>query len=311
MNPKRVAWVAAIAVVVYGAAAVWAFNRFDIPPIRGALWLFIITAAAAQIGSTWFAGLLFRESIEEVGRNLSPWKAFIAALVGGGVARLIPAGGAITPVAMTWTVRDDTDAAAGPALRVTLLNYAGLLVMAGTGILLARPSSSAQVLGVGLTVLAPIVILLGLTLMFGSGRLASLNKRFPKFIRTRLENSVVNHPPRLESQIYIWIRLALETLALWLILTGFNIDLTAFQAAAVFASASLFGGLPGTPGGLGYAEFGLTVILGAYGVPAETAVVPILVYRMISFWLPAATGFLAGGTTFLTSEEAKTVEPSG
>lgn len=311
MSPKRVIWVACIAIVIYGIAAYWVLNNFDIPPIRGALWLFVIAAAVSQFGGTWFFGLLFRESVEEVGRNLTPWRAFTAALVGGGVARLIPAGGAVTPVAMAWTVRDDTDAAAGPALRAVLLNYAGLLIMAGAGVLLARPAGSAQVLGVGLTVLAPMVLVLGVVLMFGSGRLKSINKRLPKFISSRLENSVANHAPKLESQLYVWMRLALEALALWLVLTGFNIDLTATETMAVFGAAMLFGGLPGTPGGLGIAEFGMAVMLGAYGFPYEETVVPILVFRMISFWLPAATGFLAGGTTFLRSDEAKAVEASG
>src|SRR5690606_33791236 len=100
-----------------------------------------------------------------------------------------------------------------------------------------RPSSSAQVLGVGLVVLAPITILLGATLMFGSGRLKSINKRLPNFIKKRLEDSVSNHAPKLESQVYVWTRLALEALALWLVLTGFNIDLTAFQTMAVFGAA--------------------------------------------------------------------------
>jgi hypothetical protein len=34
-------------------------------------------------------------------------------------------------------------------------------------------------------------------------------------------------------------------------------------------------------------------------------VAPILVYRVVSYWLPAAVSFLAGGSTFLRSDEAK------
>lgn len=310
MNPRRVLWISIGAVVIYAAVGYWVVTNHPIPPIRPLVWLFLVAAAAAQIGGTWFSGLLFRESIAEIGRNLTPWKAFKAAMVGGGVARLIPAGGAITPVAMAWTVRDDTDAGAGPALRTVLLNYAGLLMLAGIGVLLATPAASAQVLGVGLTVLAPFVLILGLVLMFGSGRLKSINKRLPKFIQKRLDGSVSNHAPKLESQIYIWSRLALEATALWLVMTGFNIDLTLFETMAVFGAATLFGGLPGTPGGLGIAEFGLTAMLGAYGFAATDTLVPILVYRVVSFWLPAATGFLAGGTTFLRSDEAKAAEAS-
>lgn len=33
--------------------------------------------------------------------------------------------------------------------------------------------------------------------------------------------------------------------------------------------------------------------------------VAIIVFRVISYWIPAALGFLAGGTTFLKSKEAE------
>jgi uncharacterized membrane protein YbhN (UPF0104 family) len=310
VSPRRVAWIAAIAIFIYSVAGYWVLTNFDIPPVRGWVWLFIIAAGVSQIGAMWFFGLLFRASLRQVGREIAPFSGFKAALVGAGVARLIPVGGAITPVAMAWTVREETQRAGGPALRTVLLNYAGLLVLAGGGILISRPSGPAQVFGIGLTVVAPFTLLAGLLLMFGSGRLASINRRLPAFIRDRLKDSMSNHTPTLESQAFIWGRLFLEVSALWLVLHGFGIDIGILETIAVFAISSLFGGLPGTPGGLGITEIGLALMLGAYGWPAAVTAVPILVYRVISYWLPAATGFLAGGTTFLASEEAKAVETS-
>jgi uncharacterized membrane protein YbhN (UPF0104 family) len=212
---------------------------------------------------------------------------------------------------MAWTVRDETAVAAGPALRTVLLNYAGLLMMAGGGLLLARPRESAQIASVSLVVLAPFVLLIGLLLMFGSGQLQTLNKYLPRFLRTRLEGSVANHPPKLESQAYIWARLTLEAGALWLVLEAFGIGVNGFQVMAAFGVASLAGGLPGTPGGLGVTEVGLALILAAYGIPAAITAVPILVFRIVSYWLPAALSFLAGGTTFLRSDEAQAADVSG
>jgi uncharacterized membrane protein YbhN (UPF0104 family) len=310
VSPKRVILIAAIAAIVYTGVAIWVLNTFEVPPIHGAAWLLLILAAISQISAKWFFGLLFRESVQEVAGDLKPWSAFKAALVGAGVARLIPAGGAITPVAMAWTVRDETEVAAGPALRTVLLNYAGLLVMAGAGLLLARPNESAQIASISLVVLAPIVLLAGLLVMFGSGRLQTLNKYLPKFIRRRLASSVINHAPGLESQVYIWARLGLEATALWLALQAFGIEVNGLQAMAAFSVSSLAGGLPGTPGGLGVTEVGLALILAAYGIPAAITAVPILVYRVVSYWLPAALSFLAGGTTFLRSDEAQAAEVS-
>lgn len=306
MNPKRVFWIAGIAAVLYAGFAYWVVTNFEIPPLRGTALAIVIFAAICQIAAKWFFGLLFRESIQEMGSDVRSWSAFKAALVGAGVARLIPAGGAITPVAMSWTVRDEVEeSTAGPGIRTVLLNYAGLLIMAGVGILIDRPSEAIPVFSTSLFVIAPIVAVIGLLLMFGSGRLGSIAKYLPKFIRKKIEPSMINHLPGWESQIYIWARLLLEAVAFWLVMMAFNIDVSASEAIATYAAAQIVGGLPGTPGGLGVTEGAITAILAAYGFPVSTTLVPVLVYRVVSYWLPAGLSFLAGGSTFLRSDEAK------
>ena len=306
MSPKRVIWIACIALVLYGVFAYWVVTNFEIPPLSGAALVLVLLAAVSQIGAKWFFGLLFRESIQEIGSDVRPWSAFKAALVGAGVARLIPAGGAITPVALSWTVRDEVkESTAGPGIRAVLLNYAGLLMMAGAGLLLDQPTGSIPVFSTSLIVIAPIVLIIGGLLMFGSGRLGSISKYLPRFIREKVEPSMVNHHPGWESQAYTWARLVLEAAALWLVMTAFGIELPIFGAMAVFAASQLIGGLPGTPGGLGITEFGMGVVLAAYGFPASSTVAPILVYRVVSYWVPAGLSFLAGGSTFLKSDEAK------
>src|SRR5690606_27705882 len=158
-----------------------------------------------------------------------------------------------------------------------------------------------QVASVSLVIVAPIVLIVGLVLMFGSGKLASLNKYLPRFVRNRLASSVVNHAPGLESQASVWARPAPAGATLRLVLVAFSLGLSGVQVVAGFAVSSPAGGLPGTPGGLGVTEVGLALILAAYGVPGTRTAVPIIVFRVISYWVPAALGFLAGGTTFLKS----------
>ncbi|MFP3882793.1 MAG: flippase-like domain-containing protein [Actinomycetota bacterium] len=312
MSPKRVLWIAGIAAVLYTAFAYWVLTNFEVPPLRGIALLLVVLAAVSQIGAMWFFGLLFRESIQETGSDVAPWHAFKAALVGAGVARLIPAGGAITPVALSWTVRDDVkDSTAGPGIRTVLLNYAGLLIAAGLGVIIQRPRQTIEVLSTSLLVIAPVVLGVGALLMFGSGRLGSVSKYLPRFVRDKIDTSMVNHAPKWESQIYIWARIVLETGALWLVMTAFNINLNGVEALAVYAVSQLIGGLPGTPGGLGVAEFGIGLVLAAYGFPASSTVAPILVYRIVSYWLPAGLSLLAGGSTFLRSEEARAASDTG
>jgi uncharacterized membrane protein YbhN (UPF0104 family) len=300
-----VAWIAAIAAILYIGFLGFILNNFELPTMSSFGWGLVALAAVAQITAAWFFGLLYKESVEEAGGHLRAFSSFKAALVGAGVARLIPAGGAITPVAMGWTVRDEEPGTTGAAVRTVLLNYSGLLMMAGVGLLLARPRDSAQIFSISLAVLAPFVLLAGVLLMFGSGKLGSLSRFLPRRLKKRLDATVIDHLPGPESQTYIWCRLVLEGAALGLVLTGFGLEVNAFQVMAAFGVAQLAGGLPGTPGGLGVTEAGLVFILSAYGFPAATTVAPVLIYRIVSYWLPAALSFFAGGMTFLRSPEAK------
>ncbi|MCZ6566969.1 MAG: hypothetical protein O6923_01535, partial [Actinobacteria bacterium] len=109
MSPKRVLWIAGISAVLYIGVAFWVVNNFEIPPLSGSVLALVVLAGVAQISAKWFFGLLFRESVQETGEDIRRWSAFKAALVAAGVARMIPAGGAITPVAMSWTVREEAD----------------------------------------------------------------------------------------------------------------------------------------------------------------------------------------------------------
>ncbi|MCJ7725808.1 MAG: flippase-like domain-containing protein, partial [Acidimicrobiia bacterium] len=68
-----------------------------------------------------------------------------------------------------------------------------------------------------------------------------------------------------------------------------SIVLLAYAAAAVLSM------IPITPGGLGFVEAGLTATLAAAGVPAGSALLATLGYRLIGFWLPIP----AGGISYL------------
>jgi uncharacterized membrane protein YbhN (UPF0104 family) len=212
---------------------------------------------------------------------------------------------------MSWTVRDEADGSTGAGIRTVLLNYSGLLIMTGVGLLFARPQESAQIASISLFVLAPFVLIAGVVLMFGSGKLGTLVRFLPRFAREKLERTATDHLPGWESQIYIWARLLLEAGALWIVLYAFGIEVNALQVMAAFGVSQLAGGLPGTPGGMGVVEGALAFILAAYGFSISTIIAPVLVFRVVSFWLPAALGFVAGGSTFLRSEAAKAASETG
>ena len=65
------------------------------------------------------------------------------------------------------------------------------------------------------------------------------------------------------------------------------------EAVFINVTVSLFAGLMPIPGGVGVAEAGMTAGLTAIGVDADVAVAGVLVYRLISYYLPPLWGYVS------------------
>lgn len=87
-----------------------------------------------------------------------------------------------------------------------------------------------------------------------------------------------------------WI---LDCASLWVALAAFGAYLPPDTLFVAFALAQLASFVPITPAGLGLVEGALTSGLVGLGVPGSTAVVAVLAYRLIEFWLPIPLGALA------------------
>jgi putative heme transporter len=294
--------VAGLAALLYAAALVVVMLRLEIPRFDLLAWLMLLTAAVAQLGAKYMFGMQFRHGIIETNGQLRPGSAFKAALIGAGVARLIPAGGAITPVAMSWAVRREARATGGAAVRATVLNYSGLLIGTGIALLWVINRGLYQSLEAGTWVIGIIALVIGLGLMFGTRWIGLLATRLPARLRERLGPPAESHVPDLSSQGWLWGRLALEAGVLFLVMQAFDLHLTPMQTAAAFGVSQLAGGLPGTPGGIGFTEAGLVGALAAFGFGAEITLAPTLVFRVVSYWLPLLAGLVAGGSDFLKEE---------
>ncbi|GAA0945138.1 lysylphosphatidylglycerol synthase transmembrane domain-containing protein [Nonomuraea longicatena] len=72
---------------------------------------------------------------------------------------------------------------------------------------------------------------------------------------------------------------------------GGKIDFT--TVAVVFLTANAIGSAAPTPGGLGAVEVALSAGLTVAGVPAELATSSVLLYRLLTFWLPVLPGWAA------------------
>ena len=60
-----------------------------------------------------------------------------------------------------------------------------------------------------------------------------------------------------------------------------------------YVASVVLGMIPLTPGGLGFVEAGLAAMLVLAGVPAPAATLATLAYRLVSYWLPIASGPVA------------------
>jgi uncharacterized membrane protein YbhN (UPF0104 family) len=294
--------VASVAALLYATALIGALLNLDVPDLSALDSLMLVGAVVAQLSAIYAFGRQFRHGVIETGGNLRPTSAFKAALVGAGVARLIPAGGAVTPVAMAWIVRREARATGGSAVRATILNYAGLLTGTGFALLWVINRGLYRSLEAGIWVVGIIALAIGLALMFGTRWIGLLANRLPERLRNMLGPPTDSHIPDLPSQLWLWTRLVLETLALFLVMEAFDLHLTPMQAAASFGISQLAGGLPGTPGGIGFTEAGLVGALAAFAYPPELTLAPVLVFRVVSYWIPFVSGLVAGGSAFLREE---------
>ncbi len=89
-------------------------------------------------------------------------------------------------------------------------------------------------------------------------------------------------------------RALFDYLTLLAALAAFDSDARPSLVLLAFTASSLFGMVPVTPGGLGFVEAGLAGTLALAGVSAGDAVGVVLLYRLVSFWLPIPIGLIAG-----------------
>lgn len=85
---------------------------------------------------------------------------------------------------------------------------------------------------------------------------------------------------------------ALEGTAFWLLLHWLAIPLPVSTATAIFMVAILAGALSGLPGGFGGTEATGVGLLVLQGVPAESAVIAILIIRLATLWFAVLIGLL-------------------
>lgn len=303
MSLRRAAFAGGSVLALYLVAFWFLADRSGLPPIGPTTMAMLAVAVVLQMGAVWLFGEMFRDGLRARGRSITTGLGFRAALVGSTVARLLPAGGAVTPVAMAWTVRRQAPDAGGAAMRATGLNYGGLLVATGACLLLVAPTITISPWAETSWIVAAFALVVGMLVLLGASHLGALSRRLPGWFRSRFGRGLADQPVDVRSHGYLWGRVAAEVAVLGVVLAAFGIDLGPAQLAAAFGISQIAAGIPGTPGGAGFAEAGLVGALSVFGVATMTALAPVLLFRVVSYWLPAGAGLVAGTTDFLRSAD--------
>ncbi|MFG2735244.1 flippase-like domain-containing protein [Streptomyces carpaticus] len=114
---------------------------------------------------------------------------------------------------------------------------------------------------------------------------------------------VVQEPKKLLSGIGGMLLMTMAfVLCLDASLQAFGVEMSYPTVAVVFLAGNALGSAAPTPGGIGAVELALTGALAAFGAPTNPALAAVLLFRLMTFWLPVLPGWLA--FTHLTRKEA-------
>jgi uncharacterized protein (TIRG00374 family) len=85
----------------------------------------------------------------------------------------------------------------------------------------------------------------------------------------------------------------LDASSLWVFLAAFGHLMTPYGLLVAYGLAMVMAVLPLTPGGLGVVEGVLVPTLVGFGSPRGVAILGVISYRLVNFWLPIPVGALA------------------
>ena len=174
------------------------------------------------------------------------------------------------------------------ALHILLLTICGAIAGSGSGSPI-KPPTWAYFVVAGLLVLA------GAVLAIPAGRhlvRARLAPTFAQVVPRLLE--VAQHPRKLAEGFGGALLLSVSYIAcLSTCIAAFGGSVPIAKVGFVYLTGSALGSIIPTPGGLGAVEAALTAGLTAAGVPGAVAVSAVLLFRLITFWLPVPLGYVS------------------
>jgi len=240
-----------------------------------------------------------------------------AQLAGSAAAKVVPGGGAaggVVQAKVLISAGQPATAVASGLAAVALLNNAVLFslpVLTIPALLIGPPPAKQLQLGLLVSVvLAAVIVAVGVTVLTwpavlrvtgrGIGRVVHVVRR--SVTPDGVAGGLVAQRDRIAAAFDgRWWRSVFAAAAtrmfdyasLVAALVAFEVHARPADVLLAFVVAQALAVVPITPGGVGVVDAGLTGMLVLIGVPADTAIIATLLYRLFSFWLPIPIGALA------------------
>ena len=269
-----------------------------------------VAAMGLEIIALGALAQVYRVALRALGKNLPYPQALDTSMGAFTVSRVVPGGGAVgaafaarrlTHFGTSGAVATATVLLASTTLMVTLAVVVALaaVVLWATGtlavvwlVLLASPT------------LLVVLTVVGARLLWRSPPRRAQLQAFAQRVARRLHIDLdawrvpverltrESHSLRRLAPVVAWsaINWLTDAAALWMVFLGLGQQLKVSILLVGYGAANIATAIPITPGGLGVVEAGTAGAFAALGVPAAPAVVAVIGYRVMSYWLPVAAG---------------------
>lgn len=272
-------------------------------------WWLVLLAVLLEALWTVSLGNVYRASLIGFGGDLTRRHAVRVSMGAFSLSRILPGGGAAGSV---FAAREMI--ALGNPAPTTVVSMLvswwvsmitlGLIVGAGTAIGIPGGHVEPAHL-IGPALVAGVLVLLGTAVLVAIRRdrlrarivsgLVGAGSRLGVSASSRdwdqMVTSTVSLPrllPLLGWAAMSWLT---DAAALWVMFLGFGVRLHPAVLLVGYGLANLINALPElTPGWLGVLETALAAAYAGLGVPVGVAVLAVLCYRLVSYWLPVAAG---------------------
>jgi len=324
----------ALAAGVFGLLPRLGGLQRDAAGLRHARPVFVVAAIVAQAVSLGSYALLYRRVLASLGARLRFRLAAEVTLSTFLISHVTPFGSATGTLLNVSTLEAEGIAASttSEAIGLTsLVSTVALIALFGTG-LVATAGRHVSATYLRIAGVALVLVLLVLATAFGVGahpgiaeRAARRAARWARRVRPSIDpeklaqtskrlvvlaRSALTGRAFLESYGFASADLLFDLLSLDLMFLAFRYQPGFGPLAVAYAAANIASAIPITPGGLGVIEVTLVAITVGFGAPRATAVIAVLGYRVVNYWLPLLPGALAYLRLRLSLNAAGKARPS-